>query len=176
MKPFLTAEQTVETLWQRYATKTFDAGKKITDADFGALTESLRLAPSSFGLQPWKFVVVKNPEVRAKLREASWNQGQVTDASHFIVLASRKSIPEEYIQKYITSTETIRNLPAGSLQGYHDMMVGAVANGKSVAEQEDWSKRQTYIALGFIGLAAGAMGIDTCMLEGFNPKAYDDIL
>lgn len=166
----------MEVLNQRYATKMFDANKKISDTDFNALLESLRLSPSSFGLQPWKFIVAQNPAVRAKLKEVSWNQAQVTDASHYIVLASRKSIDIEYVQKYVTSTENIRHLPAGSLQGYNDMMVGAVAKGKTADEQESWTKSQTYLALGFIGFAAAALWIDTCMIEGFDPKAYDEIL
>ena len=176
MKPFLSSNQVLQTLRQRYATKTFDADKKISDADFDALLESLRLAPSSFGLQPWKFLAVKNPETRAKLREVSWGQTQVTEASHYVVLASRKDITPEYVREYIVSTAQIRGLATEDLQGYENMMVQNVARGKTAEEQEQWNKRQTYIALGFVGFAAAAMGIDTCMLEGFDPKAYDRIL
>ena len=89
-----------EALNWRYATKKFSS-KKIVAKDLGTLKESLRLAPSSFGLQPWKFIIVENKDLREKLKTASWNQGQVTDASHLFVLCARTEITEKDIKKYI---------------------------------------------------------------------------
>ena len=165
MKKILSASALEEVLNTRYATKMFDSSKIIAPEDEKVLLESLRLAPSSYGLQPWKWIVVKNKELRAKLRAAAWNQSQVEDASLFVVFTVRKGIDAAYIQKFVDLTEETRELPAGSLAGYFDMMVGGVANGKSPEEQRSWAAKQSYIAMGFLGLSASFLGIDTCMME-----------
>ena len=174
MERKITPESLVDTLGARYATKAFDPSKKISSEDWAALVESLRLAPSSYGLQPWKFIVVQNPEIRTKLRAASWNQSQVEDASHFVVIATLKNLDVAYVEKYIESTAEVRGLTPDMLAGYRDMMVGNVVNGKS--DHHAWAQRQSYIAMGFLGLSAGLMGIDTCMMEGISPADYDTIL
>lgn len=174
MKRNLTPAALMETLGARYATKSFDSTKKIGSEDWSALIESLRLAPSSYGLQPWKFIVVQNPEIRKTLRASSWNQEQVELASHFVVFATLKNIDEAYVQKYIESIAQTRSIGVETLAGYKNMMMGAVVNGS--LDHTTWSQRQSYIAMGFLGLSAGLMGIDTCMMEGFSPAEYDKIL
>lgn len=158
----------------RYATKRFDTSRKISDSDWKVLSESIRLAPSSYGLQPWKFIVVANAEIRSELRKVSWNQPQVEEASHFIVLATLKNVSEDYVAKFVEKTAEIRKIPTDSLAAYRGMMVQNVVHGKT--DHLSWTQRQAYIALGFIGLSAALLEIDSCMMEGFDPKAYDQIL
>src|SRR3954469_15108820 len=93
--------QLLEQLNWRYATKQFDPTRKISASDWTTLEEALRLTPSSFGLQPWKFIVVTDPAVRANLRPASWNQTQITDASHLVVLAAKTDFGETEIDAHI---------------------------------------------------------------------------
>ena len=98
-----------EALEWRYATKKFDASKKISDQDWKTLTESLKLAPSSYGVQPWKFLVIENPQVREQLKPVSWGQTQVTDASHYVVFLYKEGIDEAYINQYINRIAEVRN-------------------------------------------------------------------
>ncbi len=164
----------MEALSSRYATKQFDPTKKIWDADWQALLESLRLSPSSFGLQPWQFVVVQDPLVRKRLRSVAWNQSQVEDASHFVVFTTLKQVDASHVKKYIESTASIRSIPVESLKGYEDMMMNVVVHGSF--NHLEWTRRQSYIAMGFLGLSAAMLGIDTCMLEGLDTSEFDKIL
>ena len=159
----------------RYATKVFDPAAKVSDAQFEELLEVLRLTPSSFGLQPWKFIVVRDPAVRAQLKPASWGQGQVTDASHLIVLAVMKQITPEYVDHYIDDIVKTRAVTAESLKGYRGMMVKSLC-GKAETETVQWASLQAYIALGSLMTVAALRGIDTCPMEGFEREKYDAIL
>ncbi len=174
MKRNISPEVLLETLNARYATKQFDASQTISDEDQNVLLESLRLAPSSYGLQPWKFIVVQNPEFRTSLRAASWNQGQVEDASLFVVFTTLKKVDEAYVQKYIESTAQIRGMDPSVLDGYRDMMIGGVVNNPR--DHLAWTQKQSYIAMGFLGLSAGLLGIDAVMMEGISPADYDKML
>lgn len=165
----------IKAMQWRYATKKFDTTKKITDKEIEELLEVLRLAPSSFGLQPWKFVVVKNPELRKSLREAAWNQPQVTDASHFIVLCARTDVDEKYVKRFAEAIAKIRKVLIESLKGYKDMMIGSV-NGMNEVQRLEWGKKQVYLALGMLLEAAALKGIDACPMEGFDPEKFDEIL
>ena len=93
-------QEILDKLHWRYAVKKFDPSQKISEADWFVLEESLRLAPSSYGLQPWKFIVVQNPEIRATLTPVSWNQTQVQDCSHYVVFATLTKIEPAYIEKF----------------------------------------------------------------------------
>lgn len=174
MKAQITSGALLESLNQRYATKQFDPTKQISAEHEQALLESLRLAPSSFGLQPWKFIVVKNPAVRKELRAVAWNQSQVEEASHFIVFSTLKQVDSDFVKKYIASTAEIRGMSTEALKGYEDMMVNFVNSGSF--EHLQWTRRQSYIAMGFLGLSASLLGIDACMIEGLDPSAFDTIL
>lgn len=165
----------IEALNWRYATKKFDTGKKLTDAELSTLTESLRLSASSFGLQPWKFITVSNPEIRAKLREAAWDQPQITDASHLIVLVVKKNIDAAAVDEYMESTAKARNVGVESLKGYSDMIKGSFT-GKSPEALREWASRQVYIALGTLLTTAAHEGIDACPMEGFDNQKFDEIL
>jgi nitroreductase len=156
----------------RYATKKFDTSKKLTDDQLKSLTDALRLAPSSYGLQPFHFVIVSDPAIRAKIREHAWNQPQVTDASHLIVLCARRSIDAAYVDSFIARIAKTRGMTAESLQSYREMMAGSIA-GRTPENLADWMKRQAYIALGVVLSAAAVAGIDACPMEGFDPTHVD---
>jgi nitroreductase len=168
----MTIKQSLE--W-RYATKQFDATKKVSDSDLEELLEALQLSPSSFGLQPWKFIVVTNPDTRAKLKAASWNQTQITDASHLIVLARQTDMTEAHVSAYISDIAKKRNSAEESLEGYKQMMNGFI-KAMSLDKKSDWMSRQVYIALGVLLTTCAIKHIDACPMEGFDHNAYDDIL
>jgi len=165
----------LKSLEWRYATKMFDSTKKIPEKDVEELLEVLRLAPSSFGLQPWKFLVINNPQIRQKLREASWGQPQVTDASHFIVLCARTDVDEKFVKHFVEVMAKTRKVPVESLKSYQDMMIGSMS-AKTEQVRIDWSKKQVYLALGMLLEAAALKGIDAAPMEGFDPQKYDEIL
>ena len=165
----------IEALKWRYATQAFGTEKKLSEAEVDTVLEALRLAPSSFGLQPWKFIVVNNKEIRAKLREAGYGQPKITDASHLIVLAIRKNIDDAFVDKYVELTAQTRNVTVESLKGFGDAMKGSIIALAPEARNE-WSTRQVYLALGVLLAAAAAEGIDAGPMEGFDPKKFDEIL
>lgn len=172
----MTREQIIESLKWRYAVKKFDPTKKIDPADFEALEESLRMSPSSHGLQPWKFVVVQSSEVRAQLRAVSWNQAQVTDASHYVVLAYQERVSEEDVDRYMTSIARTRDVGIETLAGFRRSIIKDIIEGPRSEIVEHWAVRQVYIAMGFVMEAAALMRIDACPMEGLQPEAYDEIL
>ncbi len=172
----ISAADLVSALNWRYATKQFDPARKIPAGDWSALEESLRLAPSSFGIQPWKFIVVETPELRAKLREASWGQGQVTDASHLVVLAVKQAVDGPHLDRYFADTAKTRGVGVETLAGFRKVIDGFVAGKAKAGQLEVWSAKQVYIAAGQFMAAAALMGIDTCPLEGIDPAKYDELL
>jgi nitroreductase len=166
----------LEALNWRYAVKKFDNTKKISDSDWEILSESIRLAPSSYGLQPWKFLIVKDPAVRKKLTPISWNQTQIEDCSHLVVITTLKKVSEEHITKHINHTAATRGMDPANLAGYKDMMVGNLVKGPAAEFSQFWTQRQAYIAMGFLMETAAMMKIDTCAMEGISPTDYDKVL
>jgi nitroreductase len=175
MQPATTASQLVNALEWRYATKVFST-QKIPAETWQAIEKSLHLAPSSYGLQPWKFFIVSDPAVREKLKPVSWNQTQVTDASHLVVFARRTEMTEVDVNDFFNLMITERNANATTLEPYRQMMLGGVVKGKDAVGQKDWAARQVYIALGQLMACAAMVGVDTCALEGIDPAQYDQIL
>jgi nitroreductase len=165
-----------EALTWRYATKKFDASRKIPPATWAALEESLVLAPSSFGIQPWKFVIVQDPATRGKLAAVSWGQSQPADCSHYVVFAVRKGLGTADVERLVARIAEVRGVPAESLAGYRDLVVGAVDRARKSGVLDGWMSRQSYIALGEFMTAAALLGVDTCPMEGLEPAAYDEIL
>lgn len=159
----------------RYATKKFDSTKKLSSQELDDLLEALRLSPSSFGLQPWKFIVVKDHALRAEIRKNAWNQTQVTDASDLIVLCSLKNMDEAYIKNFIVQIAQVRGVSVGSLVGYEQQILGWLKT-KTAAELNIWMKRQVYIALGILLSECALKKIDACPMEGFDPVKVDEIL
>ncbi|MDJ0686957.1 MAG: NAD(P)H-dependent oxidoreductase [Xenococcaceae cyanobacterium MO_188.B32] len=171
-----TPEQVIEQLYWRYATKKFDPTKKIPESVWKTLEQSLVLSPSSFGLQPWKFFVVRSPQIRDRLLEHSWGQKQVVEASHLVVLAIKKDVDNQDIDRYVARMSEVRGIPVSDLQGYADMVKGYLKNPPYPLNVNEWAARQTYIALGFYMTCAAILGIDTCPMEGFIPAKYDEVL
>ena len=165
----------IEDLNWRYATKEFDTSKKISDEDFNILLESLRLAPSSFGLQPWKFVVVENTELRLKLVEKSWNQKQVQEASHLIVLCRINDLGDKLVDNFLDDTVKTRGGSREDIKGYEDVMKGFLSRMDD-EKKAQWANQQIYIALGQLMTSSAHMRIDTCPMEGFIKPQYDAIL
>jgi nitroreductase len=172
----ITPDHLLEAQNWRYATKQFDASKKIPAASWQALEQALVLSPSSYGLQPWQFFVVSNPDLRAKLRPHSWNQSQITDASHLVVFAIPEKVDIPYMEKYLARIAEVRGVTLESLDFYRDMMMSDVIAGPRQAWVREWAARQLYIALGNFMTSAALLGIDTCPLEGLDPREYDAIL
>ena len=168
--------QLLDALNWRYATKTFDASKKIPAATWKALEETLVLSPSSFGLQPYRFLLVTDPALRAKLKPHSWNQTQVVDASHYVVFAARTAMTETEIDRFLDRVVEVRGIPRESLEGYRGMMYGSLLSPGSEARIPHWAALQAYIALGNLMTSASLLGVDTCAIEGFAPAEYDALL
>ncbi len=159
----------------RYATKAFDPARKIPAETWDAFEKSLVLTPSSFGLQPWKFFVVENPEIREKLKAASWNQPQLIDASHLVVLTARTDLTQADIDSWIARLSEIQGTPIEALAGLSGM-ISSFSSAMTPAEKQAWNTRQVYIALGQLMTSAAVLGIDSCPLEGISPADYDTIL
>ncbi|WP_397570073.1 NAD(P)H-dependent oxidoreductase [Schlesneria sp. T3-172] len=158
----------------RYATKMFDPTRVIPDSDWKRLEQTLVLTPSSFGLQPWRFLVVTGAETKARLKPASWNQAQIVDASHLVIFAIKKDLSAVEIDRHLERMAEVRGVAVESMQGLRRVMLGALHN--PAFDINEWASRQVYIALGFFMAAAAMMGIDTCPIEGFEPAKYDEIL
>lgn len=160
----------------RYATKRFDAEKKISAENWAALQNSLVQAPSSYGLQPWKFLIIENKELRAKLRPVTWGQSQVEEASHYVVFTALEKLDVDYIHNYIKRVSEVRGVAISDLEGYETMMINNLVKGPRSATIDHWAQRQTYIAMGFLMETAALLGVDTCPIEGLEPEQYDKIL
>jgi len=172
----ITDSQLLAALHWRYATKKFDPAKKISAATWAALEQALILAPSSFGLEPWKFVVVTDPAVKQTLVAASWGQTQPADCSHLVVFAFHKNLGPEAADQLIARTVATRGGTAAALDGYKGMILQSLAGAKAGGYLDTWQSRQVYIALGQFMAAAALLGVDTCPMEGIAPAQYDELL
>jgi nitroreductase len=154
----------------------FDATKKIAPEIWAALEQALILTPTSYGLQPYRFLIVQNPAKRAELLPHSWNQKQVVDCSHYVVFVARTEMKEVDVDRLISRITQVRGIPAAALACYRDMMVNDVVKGPRGQVAHEWAARQAYIALGNAMTAAALLGVDGCPMEGLNPVEYDRIL
>ncbi|MDX1761159.1 MAG: NAD(P)H-dependent oxidoreductase [Christiangramia sp.] len=165
----------IEDLNWRYATKKFDANKDLSQEVLNHLLESIQLSASSYGLQPYEVIVVKDMETREKLKAAAWSQTQITDASYLIVFANLKSVSESYVDSYLDNIASTRNLSREDLKGMEDMIKSTTLQ-LSPEVQNNWAAKQAYIALGNLLSAAANLKIDTCPMEGFDSDKFDEIL
>ncbi|MBP7470262.1 MAG: NAD(P)H-dependent oxidoreductase [Flavobacterium sp.] len=159
----------------RYATKKFDSTKKISTEDLNTLKEAIRLSSSSYGLQPYKVLIIENPELRAKIQPAAWGQSQIVDASHLIIFANRTSINETEVDAFFDKISKTRAIPLEALSGYQGFMKGKI-NELSEDAQGIWNSKQTYLALGNLLNAAAELKIDVTPMEGFVPAQVNEIL
>jgi nitroreductase len=166
----------------RHATKEFDSNKKVPDDDFRFIMETGRLSPSSFGFEPWRFVVIQNPELREKIKNTAWGAyGKLPEASHFVVILARtkkdtkydsqylqdhfknvKHLPEDHMSKYLEKIEQFQKVDFDLLEGNRPLY--------------DWAGKQTYLALGNMMTAAAQIGVDSCPIEGFDINKMNSLL
>lgn len=159
----------------RYATKKFDAAKKISESDLDFLKEAVRLSASAFGLQLYKVIIVENPEIKAQLLPAAYGQSQIIDASHLFIFANQTNVGDAEIDAYLKNTSEIRELPIDALTGYGNYMKGYV-NPIPEDAKDVWTAKQTYIALGNLLSAAAELNIDATPMEGFNAAEFNAVL
>jgi nitroreductase len=164
---------TTQALEKRYAVKAFDPTKKIPTATWQEIEKSIVLTPSSYGLQPWKAIIIQDTALREQLVPHSWNQRQIADCSHLVVFITKKALSIDDIDSLIHRIVEVRGGTADALTGYRSMMTGAQEKGYM---NEDWAKKQAYIALGQLMLTAALHDVDDCPMEGFIPAEYDRIL
>lgn len=165
----------IEKLNWRYATKQFDASKKLSQGQLNTLLEAARLTASSYGLQPYHIFVIEDKDVREKLKAASYGQSQITDASQLIVLANNPTFDETLVNNYLDQVVEVRGVSKKDLEGYEQMMKGALL-GLPDDVKNNWTAKQAYIVLGNLLTVAAEMGIDACPMEGFDKAQYDEIL
>jgi len=159
----------------RYATKKFDAAKKITPENLDLLLEATRLSASSYGLQPYHVFIITNTEIREKLKPVSWGQTQITDASHLLVFAGVTDFDATLPDNYLNTVSKTRDIPMDNLKEYGDFMKSKIL-ALPVETKQHWAARQIYLALGNVMQAAAELAIDSCPMEGFEVEKYDEIL
>lgn len=166
----------------RHATKEFDSTKKISEEDFKTILDIGRLSPSSFGFEPWKFLVIQNEALREKMKEFTWGaQGTLSSASHFVVILARKSKSMKHGSKYINyMMNDVKQLPldvqkiyAGFYEKFQKEDFNLLENDRAIF---DWASKQTYIALANMMSGAAYIGIDSCPTEGFDVKKTEEFL
>lgn len=159
----------------RYATKKFDASKKISSEDLETLKEAIQLSSSSYGLQPYKVFIIENPELRAKIQPFAWGQSQIVDASQLLVFANITNFGETEIDDYVNNLVKTRGIPSESVKGYADFMKMKIT-ALSEEDRNNWTSKQTYLALGNLLNAAAELKIDVTPMEGFEPENVNEVL
>lgn len=166
----------------RYACKKFDANKQIPAADFNTILETARLSPSSFGFEPWKFLVVERQDLKDKLFPISWGgQNSLKGASHFVIILARKKADTLATAPYITHImkdikhmpEDVMSMMRNAYSNFQEKDFNLLENDRTIF---DWASKQTYIALANMMTAAAMLGIDSCPIEGFNQEAVETLL
>ncbi len=176
MTPNLEPGRLLEALRWRYATKRFDPDRRIPEPDWSALQEALVLTPSSYGLQPWRFLVITRQELKDSLVAATYGQRQVADCSHLLVIAVRRTLSVADVDRFLDAVAEEQGRSREQTQGYRDVMIRDIVEGQRSLDIPGWAKLQGYIALGNFMTAAALLGIDTCPMEGFKASAYDEVL
>jgi nitroreductase len=175
-KETLTNEGILAQLNWRYATKAYDKTRRISDEDWKTLEQSILLAPSSYGLQPYKALVITDPEIREKLKPAAYGQPQITDASHLVVFAYKKNLTDADVERFVERIVEVRGQARESLADYENVMKGTAQRATAGGYIETWNSRQAYIALGFLLESAALLGIDATPMEGFDAVQFNEIL
>ena len=165
----------IEALKWRYATKKFDSSKKVAAEDLNILKEAMQLSASSYGLQPYKIFVIEDQEIRKQLQPAAYGQSQIVDASHLIVIANKADFDENLVDSYVDEISKVRGIEPAQLSGMADYMKKNVVD-LAAEMKAQWTAKQTYIVLGNLLAAAAQLKIDTCPMEGFDAKKFNEIL
>ena len=165
----------IEQLNWRYATKKFDINKKLSNSKIEILKKSFNLTATSFGLQTIKMLVVSNDKIKKSLVPYSYNQNQVAEASHLLVICIQKNITDTDVNDYFNNVKRLRNTPDVILDPFRKNLLKTMRE-KSIEERLQWSKNQAYIALGNLMTVCAIEGIDACPMEGFISEKYDELL
>jgi nitroreductase len=172
----ISSDTLLDALNWRCAAKKFDPAKKIPADIWAALEQALVLAPSSYGLQPWKFIIVQDPATRQKLSAVSWGQTQPVECSHYVVFTVRKNLGAGDVDRYLDRIVEVRGGTKDTLKGYRDIVLGSLEKARAGGYLDTWQSHQVYIALGQFMASAALLGVDTCPMEGIEPPKYDEIL
>jgi nitroreductase len=165
----------LENLKWRYATKKFDSTYQLSESELNTIKEVIQLSPASFGLQPYKVLIVTNPEIREQLKAVSWNQPQVTDASALLVFVKNKNVDESEVDLFVENIINTRGVTKEMLAEYEGMMKHAVSS-QTDDQKSNWVEKQIYLAVGNLLTSLSVLGIDSCPMEGFDRGQYDSIL
>lgn len=159
----------------RYATKKFDPTRTIADQDIDSLKEAIRLSASSYGLQPYKVLLISDPQIKARLKDAANGQTQLTDASHVVIFANHSDLGSGHVASYVDNISKTRGLEFEKLELFSNL-INSVIDNLSEEGREVWAAKQTYIALGNLLSAAADLKIDSCPMEGFDPDKVSEVL
>ncbi|RYJ45805.1 NAD(P)H-dependent oxidoreductase [Flavobacterium beibuense] len=165
----------IESLNWRYATKKYDPAKKVSQNDLETLKEAVQLSVSSMGLQPYKVLIIENPEVREQLKAAGYNQDGITESSHLFVFAYEKNVNETHVDAYMENISKVRQVEKESLKPFENMVNGFIQN-QTEEGLNAWASKQAYIALSTLINTAALLHIDATPMEGFNAQQFDEIL
>jgi nitroreductase len=159
----------------RYAVKEFDGDYKLPADKLNRILEAARLAPSSYGLEPWQIIHVQNPELRQQIQKSGYGQEKITNASELLVIAA-KTDGKAASSDLIDRISKIRNIDKTKLEDFKKTIDSSVESRRNVGNEVGWLQSQTYILLGFILFAAALEGVDACPMEGFIPEKVTKIL
>jgi nitroreductase len=165
----------IDNLKWRYATKKFDPSKKVSDKDIETLKEAVRLSVSSYGLQLYKVLIIKNPEIKSELKKASWDQSQITDASHLFVFCNYTMNFDYHIDNYIQLIAEAQGIGTDALRNYEETIKSSIEKKDQIGKKS-WAEKQTYLALSNLLAACAELKIDACPMEGFDNQSYNQIL
>lgn len=165
----------IENLKWRYAVKKFNPNKSLSQDQINTLKEAFNLTATSYGLQPIKLIVIQNKEIQDKLVEYSWNQKQVAQASHVLVLCVDTNLGESDVEAYFKRVQEIRNTPDNIINPFKDFLKNTIS-GQSDDELLAWAKNQAYLAMGNLLTVCALEQIDSCPMEGFIPEKYNEVL
>ncbi|HAO15925.1 MAG TPA: NAD(P)H-dependent oxidoreductase [Tenacibaculum sp.] len=165
----------IENLKWRYAVKKFDDSKILAEEKINILKDAFNLTATSYGLQPYKLVVLSNKKTQNQLVKHSWNQQQIGQASHLFIITVPKQISTIEVDEYFKLVQEIRNTPDKIIEPFKKMLSNSISN-KSDEELFHWMKNQAYLALGNLMTVAANEKIDSCPMEGFSPEKYDEVL
>ena len=167
--------QLIESLKWRYATKKMDVTKKVSEQDIDCIKEAVQLSASSYGLQPYTVLDIRDSELRKEIHPMCWNQSQITDASHIFIFCNYNKVDEQDVDSLIRLISETNEVPIEKISGYGDFVKGKLKE-KSEIEMFHWSAKQAYIALGNALTACAELNIDSTPMEGFEPEEVNKLL
>lgn len=167
--------ESIKALKWRYATKRFDPNQILSSEQIEKLKQAFNLTATSYGLQPLKLVVIHDKDLQEKLREHSFNQPQVSTASHVLILCIEKEVGKQFIENYFNHVRRIRNTPEDILKPHRKFLVEDFER-KPIDDIRTWATHQAYLVLGTLLTVCAVEGIDSCPMEGFVPDNYDELL